>query len=183
MIISLIRNDLARGLSPEQICMMRSSEIKVSSSTIRRWISLGYAGMSNLDLRRQVGYKPRKTHTELISSKHGYEHSYQAFLELSEEDRFSCCEMDTVLRSKGDSRCILTLYCRSLKLQVCLLLADKSQTSVIRVVDMLEECIGKELFVRLFGTILTDNGREFANHKLIERSVFWWQASLQGLLL
>lgn len=172
LIISLIRNDLARGLSPEQICMMRSSEIKVSSSTIRRWISLGYAGMSNLDLRRQVGYKPRKTHTELIASKHGYEHSYQAFLELSEEDRFGCCEMDTVLGSKGDSQCILTLYCRPLKLQVCLLLADKSQTSVIRVVDMLEECIGKELFIRLFGTILTDNGREFANHKLIERSVF-----------
>lgn len=56
LIISLIRNDLARGLSPEQICMIRTSEVGVSPSTIRRWITLGYAGMSNLDLRRQVGY-------------------------------------------------------------------------------------------------------------------------------
>lgn len=80
--------------------------------------------------------------------------------------------MDTVLGSKGDSKCILTLYCRPLKLQICLLLADKSQTSVIRVLDVLEKCIGKELFKRLFGIILTDNGSEFANYKLIERSVF-----------
>ena len=58
------------------------------------------------------------------------------------------------------------------KLQICLLLADKSQTSVVRVLDMLENCIGKELFKRLFGIILTDNGSESANYELIERSVF-----------
>lgn len=172
LIISLIRNDLARGLSPEQICMIRTSEVGVSPSTIRRWITLGYAGMSNLDLRRQVGYKPRKSHTEPKPTKHGPACSYAAFLELPEEDRLSCCEMDTVLGSKGDSQCILTLYCRPLKLQICLLLADKSQTSVVRVLDMLENCIGKELFKRLFGIILTDNGSEFANYELIERSVF-----------
>lgn len=37
---------------------------------------------------------------------------------------------------------------------------------------MSENCIGKELFKRLFGIILTDNGSEFANYELIERSVF-----------
>ena len=152
--------------------MIRTSEVGVSPSTIRRWITLGYAGMSNLDLRRQVGYKPRKSHTEPKPTKHGPARSYAAFLELPEEDRLSCCEMDTVLGSKGDSQCILTLYCRPLKLQICLLLADKSQTSVVRVLDMLENCIGKELFKRLFGIILTDNGSEFANYELIERSVF-----------
>lgn len=128
--------------------------------------------MSNLDLRRQVGYKPRKDHKEFKPTKHGYDRSYAAFLKLPEEDRLCCYEMDTVLGAKGDSQCILTLYCRPIKLQVCLLLADKSQTSVVRVLDMLERCIGKELFKKLFGTILTDNGSEFSNHELIEHSIF-----------
>lgn len=51
--------DLARGLSPEQICLGRAAEFKVSAPTLYRWIDRGYAGMSNMDLRRKVGYKER----------------------------------------------------------------------------------------------------------------------------
>lgn len=112
--------------SPEQIYMIRNSEIGVSPSTIRRWISLGYAGISNLDLRRQIRYKPRRNHKEQKPTKHGYDRSCAAFLELSEEDRLCCCEMDTVLGFKDER--ILTLYCRPIKL-ISLLVAIRHSAS------------------------------------------------------
>lgn len=168
--IGIIRSDLSRGLCPEQICVGRCSEFQISPSTIRRWIAKGYAGMSNLDLRRQVGYKPRKKQVEVIPTSHGKARSYQAFLALSEEERAAATEMDTVLGCKGDSQCILTLFIRPLKLQLCLIMPDKTQRSVISVLDMLEHVLGAELFHQLFGVILTDNGSEFANYVGIERS-------------
>ena len=54
-----IRSDLARGLSPEQIAV-DGSEPGEPGSTIYRWIDAGYGGISNMDLRRKVGYKLRK---------------------------------------------------------------------------------------------------------------------------
>lgn len=177
--ISIIRADLSRGLSPEQICMGRAYELKVSPSTIYRWIAKGYAGMSNLDLRRKVGYKPRRKRVEVVSTRHGDERSYQAFLELSEEERAAVTEMDTVLGCKGDSQCILTLYLRPLKLQLCLLLEDKTQRSVTSVLDMLEGVLGTKLFHQMFGTILTDNGTEFANYVGIERSCLAYTSRCQ----
>ena len=59
-IAAKIRADLARGLSPAQIADARSSEFRAAPSTIYRWIERGYAGMSNMDLRRKVGYRPRR---------------------------------------------------------------------------------------------------------------------------
>ena len=50
--ISLIRGDLARGLSPQQIAQARAAEVGVSKSTIYRWVEEGYGGMSNAELRR-----------------------------------------------------------------------------------------------------------------------------------
>lgn len=58
-IMGLIRYDVARGLSPQQIALGRAGQIGASPSTIYRWISRGYAGMCDLDLRRKCGYKPR----------------------------------------------------------------------------------------------------------------------------
>ncbi len=57
MKLEVIRSDLARGLSPEQIAATRPS-LGVSKSTIYRWADEGYGGMSNMELRRKVGYKP-----------------------------------------------------------------------------------------------------------------------------
>ena len=53
--MGLIRCDVARGLSPQQIALGRAGQIGASPSTIYRWISRGYAGMCDLDLRRKCG--------------------------------------------------------------------------------------------------------------------------------
>lgn len=165
-----IRVDVARGLSPTQIACGRAGEFKVDPSTIYRWIAKGYGGMSNAELRRKVGYKPRKENDELKQTSHGQERSYQAFCELDEDTRTTACEMDTVIGRARDTQCILTLYLRSCGVQIALLLPNKSSSAVAAALDMLEQAIGKEVFRRLFGVILTDNGAEFAGTEALERS-------------
>lgn len=168
--MALIRADVARGLSPAQIAEGRSCDFKVSPSTIYRWIAAGYAGMSNAELRRKVGYKPRKENPENKSTSHGPERSYKAFCALPEDIQAQACEMDTVIGRTQDTQCLLTLYIRPCKFQICLLLPSKTSSAVAAALDMLEKAISKPLFQQLFGLILTDNGVEFSNTEALEKS-------------
>ena len=95
-IAAAIRADLARGLSPAQISAGRSREFRAAPSTIYRWIDRGYAGMSNMELRRKVGYKERRKGAPRPTS-HGPERSFAAFSALPEAAREAACEMDTVI--------------------------------------------------------------------------------------
>lgn len=49
-----VRDGLRRGLSPEQIAATRP-DLGLSSSMVYHWEGAGYAGMTNLELRRRVG--------------------------------------------------------------------------------------------------------------------------------
>lgn len=168
-IMDVIRSDVGRGLSPAQISLARATEFSVHPSTIYRWIEAGYAGMSNMDLLRKVGYKKRKENKDK-TTPHGPERSYKAFMQLDEEKRASVCEMDTVIGKKNDSQCLLTLYLRPYKFQLALLLPEKSSSAVAAALDMLEKAIGKSAFQQFFGVLLTDNGTEFADFASIEKS-------------
>lgn len=170
--MATIRSDVARGLSPAQIAEGRASEFRVHPSTIYRWVAAGYAGMSNAELRRKVGYKPRKEPAKTKPTSHGPERSYKAFSALPEEERAQAAEMDTVIGLSKDSRCVLTLYLRPCKVQICLLLCEKTSSAVAAALDMLERAIGKPLFQRLLGLVLTDNGCEFSDTEALERSAF-----------
>lgn len=165
-----IRADVARGLSPAQIAQGRAAEFKVSASTIYRWIGAGYGGMCNADLRRKVGYRPRRKAAPARPTAHGSKRSYSAFSSLPDEERARACEMDTVIGSKPDSKCILTLYVRPCSFQFCLLLKDKTQGTVAEALDTLERVAGTSLFSRLFGLLLTDNGTEFSSPEALEKS-------------
>lgn len=164
-----IRSDLARGLSPQQICAAHP-HLRLAPSTLYRWISRGYFGMSNMDLRRQVGYKPRREKQKIRPTSHGKERSYAAFLELADAMRDGACEMDTVIGRARDGQCLLTLYLRPCKLQLALLLRNKAPEEVAGALDMLEEALGGAMFRSLFGCILTDNGTEFCWPERLERS-------------
>ena len=164
-----IRGDVARGLSPAQISLARASEFSVHPSTIYRWVEKNYGGMSNMDLLRKVGYKKRKR-SETRTTSHGPERSHAAFMQLGEEERAAACEMDTVVGKRHDEQCILTLYLRPYKLQLCMLLPEKSSSAVAAALDALEKTIGKSPFQRFFGILLTDNGTEFSDFAAIERS-------------
>ena len=121
-IAAKIRADLARGLSPAQIADARSSEFRAAPSTIYRWIERGYAGMSNMDLRRKVGYRPRRRAAP-APTPHGPERSFSAFSALPEGEREAACEMDTVIGRAADRQCVLTLYLRCCRAQLCPILS------------------------------------------------------------
>ena len=121
-IAAKIRADLARGLSPAQIADARSSEFRAAPSTIYRWIERGYAGMSNMDLRRKVGYRPRRRAAP-APTPHGPERSFSAFSALPEGEREAACEMDAVIGRAADRQCVLTLYLRCCRAQLCPILS------------------------------------------------------------
>lgn len=167
--MGLIRSDVARGLSPQQIALTRAAEVGASASTIYRWIEWGYAGMSSLELRRKCGYKPRSRAKPPRQTAHGAARSFAAFMELPEEERAAACEMDTVVGLRSDRRCLLTLYLRAFRYQLALPMPDKTAASTGSALDMLEKAAPKA-FRRLFPLLLTDNGAEFADCEGIERS-------------
>ena len=169
--MATIRADVARGLSPAQIVRARTDEFRVSASTIYRWIDKGYAGMSNIDLRRKVGYKPRTEHTT-TPTPHGPTRSYKAFCDLPKDRQATAAEMDCVIGRKRDTQCLLTIYHRPSKFQLAMPLKEKTSSEVSSALDALERICGKEVFVRLFGVLLTDNGSEFSCFETLERSVF-----------
>ena len=168
--VSLIRSDLARGLSPQQIADCRHGLVGVSKSTIYRWVEEGYGGMSNAELRRKVGYKPRARREGRRATHHGPERSYQAFLALPEEERARACEMDTVVGGATDSQCLLTLMSRACRVQIPLLMAARTKAATVARLDDVERAVGLEGFRRLLGLVLTDNGGEFEDAEGIERS-------------
>lgn len=174
-----IRADVARGLSPAQIAHGRAAELKVHPSTACRWVAAGYGGMSNAELRRKVGYKPRKERAGAKETPHGAGRSYRAFSALPEESRAMACEADTVIGRSRDSQCVLTLYLHPSKVQLCLLLPEKTSSAAAAALDSLETALGKKLFQRLFGLVLTDNGCEFSDTEAIEKSVFEGAARCQ----
>lgn len=167
--MGLIRCDVARGLSPQQIALGRAGQIGASPSTIYRWISRGYAGMCDLDLRRKCGYKPRSRAEPPRPTAHGGARSFSAFMGLPEEERAAACEMDTVIGLRSDRRCLLTLYLRAFRFQLALLMPDKTAASTESALDMLERAAPRA-FARLFPLLLTDNGAEFSDCAAIERS-------------
>lgn len=166
-----IRSDILDGKSPEQICLAKP-HLHLAPSTLYRWAERGYFSMSPMDFRRQVGYKPRKERTDPKPTSHGKERSYAAFCALPEEERAGACEMDTVIGKARNSQCLLTMFLRPCKVQIVLLLPKKASSAVASALDSLERTLGKHLFKRLFGIILTDNGVEFADTATIETSVF-----------
>ena len=167
--MGLIRCDVARGLSPQQIALARAGQVKASPSTIYRWISRGYAGMCDLDLRRKCGYKPRSHARPPKATSHGEARSYTAFTSLPEEGRAAACEMDTVEGLKHDRQCLLTLYSRPFRFQLALPMPEKTGEAVQARLDELEKAAPRA-FARLFSLVLTDNGAEFADCAGIERS-------------
>ncbi|MCF6413446.1 IS30 family transposase [Collinsella tanakaei] len=162
MKLEVIRSDLARGLSPEQIAATRPS-LGVSKSTIYRWADEGYGGMSNMELRRKVGYKPRRRKAPRRPTPHSDRRSHAAFLALPRDARDGRWEMDTVEGRSGDSAVVLTLLNRATRFQLALPMAAQTSAETVRALGALRALLGEDGVRRVFAVVLTDNGSEFAD--------------------
>lgn len=91
--LAAIRDGLARGLSPQQIAATTPG---LSASTVYRWVDAGYDGMTNMELRRKVGYRPRSRRAPKRATSHSSRRSHASFLALGEDACAAAWEMDTV---------------------------------------------------------------------------------------
>lgn len=158
--LRIIKQGLKRGLSPYEISVLYEPEIGVHRSTIYRWIDRGYGGLSNIELERKVGFKPRTKHKRKATS-HSPKRSYKAFLELSSDIRELTTEIDTVIGQKTDQKAVLTIYHRPSDLQLAIMLEEKTCSEVKSKLLMLKALAKEEIFEKLFQVCLTDNGGEF----------------------
>lgn len=80
-------------------------------------------------------------------------------------------EGDLIVGSRGgDKKCILNITERKTRYSISFVIPNKTTSSVVSSIDMLEQTIGSELFKKVFSTITFDNGCEFQDFKGIARS-------------
>ena len=162
--LAAIRGGLARGLSPQQIAATTPG---LSASTVYRWVDAGYDGMTNMELRRKVGYRPRRRAAVRAATRHSARRSYAAFLALGEDACAAAWEMDTVEGAREDSACLLTLLHRPSRLQLALLLGEKTSGCVAAALEGVRAVLGADGTRRVFRAVLTDNGAEFSDEGAI----------------
>lgn len=165
--LEAIRGCLRRGLSPEQMAARNGGPVDLSPSTIYRWVSAGYDGMTNMELRRKVGYRPRKRAAGRAATRHSARRSHAAFLALGEDACAAAWEMDTVEGAREDSACLLTLLHRPSRLQLALPLEEKTAGCVADALEGVRAILGADGTRRVFRAVLTDNGAEFSDEAAI----------------
>ena len=79
-------------------------------------------------------------------------------------------EMDTVVSAKRSTKRLLVLTERKTRGEIIELMKDGTAASVVSALNRLERKMGTNTFRKVFKTITTDNGSEFADWKGIEKS-------------
>lgn len=164
--LSYIKDGLTRGLSPYEISVSCEDTIGVHRSTIYRWVEAGYGGLTNLELERKVGFKPRNKTIKGKSTSHTPKRSYAEFLKLPDDERRSATEMDTVIGCVTNSQCALTLLFPPAALQLWLLTTHDTKGTLAALKAFKEACPEK-LYSKLARIMITDNGEEFADEDSI----------------
>lgn len=167
----LIKN----GLSPYHIKQVLGDELPISEATLRRMINSCELNARNIDLRSQVKRKQRNSlrssdYKTDIKAKIG--HMYKDYLKYIEENDTPTVQMDCVEGKKDEAATLLTLHFPEFKMQLAFIMDNQDCGNVIKMLDMIEESIGQELFKNIFPVILTDNGHEFSDIQGMERSIY-----------
>lgn len=90
--------------------------------------------------------------------------------EINQRKAYGHWEMDTVYSSRDDLACLLVLTERLTRQEMIFKLPDRTHKSVVSALDSLERKIGSPAFRETFKTITCDNGVEFSDGAMIERS-------------
>ena len=158
-----IKDGLSRGLSPYEISVLYEDVVGVHRSTIYRWVDAGYGGLTNLELERKVGFKPRARKAARKSTSHSPKRSHDEFEKLPDEVRGARTELDSVIGRKADAQAVLTLYNLPCHVQLALLVGAHDCGSVKGALGDVKAAMPGRMFERWMRCGLTDNGDEFAD--------------------
>jgi Transposase and inactivated derivatives, IS30 family len=168
---SLISPLIKQGQSIAHIYASHKDEIPCSIRSIYTYIDSRLFSVRNLDLPRKVKYKPRKKKKAPSSTEYEYRigrnyNDFQLYVEQNPDT--NVVEMDTVIGTRKAGKVMLTMYFRNCGLMLIFLLQSGTQKNVEDVFDDLTQKLGLEVFKKLFPVILTDNGSEFKNPRILE---------------
>ena len=140
----------------------------LSPSTIYRWVAAGYDGMTNMELRRKVGYRPRRRAAVRAATRHSARRSYAAFLALRGRTRAPRPGRWTPSRAPGRtrpacSRCSTAPAGSSWR--SCS--GEKTSGCVAAALEGVRAVLGADGTRRVFRAVLTDNGAEFSDEGAI----------------
>ena len=158
-----IKDGLSRGLSPYEISALYEDAVSVHRSTIYRWVDAGYGGLTNLELERKVGFKPRDRKAPRKPTPHSPKRSHGEFEKLPGERKGARTELDSVVGRAVDAQAVLTLYNLPCHVQLALLVRAHDCGSVKRAIADVRSVMPGRMFERWMRTALTDNGDEFAD--------------------
>lgn len=140
------------------------TEIDVSERTLRNWINNGYMQARNIDLPRKVSFKVNRNYVSRVSKPASIlegrmYRDYKIFIKKHPDKLVS--QFDTVHGLVTDSKTILTIHFPSISFQFGILLSSCEMDEVNNKLLELRNKIGIDEWNRIFGIILTDNGKEF----------------------
>jgi IS30 family transposase len=160
---------IRRGQSVHHIVVNNPDQFSVSEKSIYRYVDGGLLEARNVDMPRVCRLRPRKSKPveHKIDSACRIGRNYADFGKFMEHSGVSAVEMDSVIGRIG-GRVLLTLMFKSCDLMLAFIRDHNTSQSVIDIFDRLNGLLGADIFRRLFPVILTDNGSEFSNPKLLE---------------
>lgn len=158
-----IKDGLSRGLSPYEISVLYEDVVGVHRSTIYRWVEAGYGGLTNLELERKVGFRPRRKNPAKRTTRHSPKRSYDEFERLACGLKESRSELDCVMGRARDTRAVMTLYNLPSHIQLAFLLDAHDCENVKHWLEALRSVMPKCMYERWTRVVLTDNGEEFSD--------------------
>lgn len=164
---------ILKGQPITHIWTEHGEELGISQRTLYRYVDQGILSFKNIDLRRKVGYRPRKKKKEIsegfLNQEFRKNRSYLDYLEyMKKHPDTPVIQMDTVKGCREQGKRLLTLHFCDTNMMLMLLMHDGKAETVVEQFDRLTSLIGLEEFRKVFPVILTDNGSEFKHTRALE---------------
>lgn len=170
----LIHAGIQKGQSVHHIMTTNKDSFTVCEKTVYCYVNAGILHTKRGDMPKSCMMKPRK-HKNIehkVDSKCRIGRTYNDFrLFCKEHPDSAIVEMDSVLGNVG-GKVLLTLQFNNCGLMLAFLRDNNNSQSVIDIFNRLEQWFGVVVFQNLFPVILTDNGSEFSNPAVLEKSPF-----------
>lgn len=173
---ALVSPLIKKGQPLTHIYAEHAEELPVCQRTLYNYIEAGALSVGNIDLRRKVGYRPRKKKQVpddvFLNQKYRQGRTYEDFCTyIMHHPKTSYVEMDTVKGVREQGKRMLTMLFVEQNLMLIFLMRDCKAETVVEQFDWLTAALGLETFRKLFPVILTDNGSEFKHTREIEYTV------------
>lgn len=151
--------------SPDAVCGFAQAGglfqgATVSTKTLYNYIERGFIAVRNIDLPMKLRLNTKKKRIRVNKRIFGRS-IIERPAEIEDRKEFGHWEIDTVIGKKSLDEALLTITERKTRKEIIIKIASKGSEAVIASINELRNTYGS-MFSRVFKTITSDNGSEFA---------------------